>query len=593
MYKNLKILGENFNIELGDIAKNTESIKKIMTRSGDEGVDLICLPELSLSGASLYDLYTEEVLIERSRQAIRDLVDFSKNFNFILGLGSVIKSGRDLYNAYLLIKSGEILEIYIKENLKPYEKMIFSNNPPDYISLDGVDIPVNKGEALDIEGLRLGVSIGEDESMPIAKSLIFKKNGARLILNPHAFERFTLSEKKLQEDITYLSKDIIYLSVGPGEGESSTDFAYSDLCTIGSNGDINSCDRQRVVATCPIDIEGENSLTSKNLSEVTRFPYLPKDEDRDEYVKDVFEIGARGLLTRCKKVGTYELYLGLSGGLDSTMSLLLIAYAYHKEGIDFDKIHLITMPAFATSKKTKTNAYRLSEALGLDLREIDISESVRSHLRDIGHDLESQDVTYENAQGRERTQVLFDLANQGSGLVIGTGDLSEAMQGFATYNGDHMSSYSTNASLTKTHLRYIISYVAEKTENEELREVLEDILATPISPELTSEKEGEISQKTEDIIGPYELIDFFIYHHLANKLAQREIRDLAQVAFADSYDRKTIDKWLRSYYKRFSQSQFKRSASVDSVTITGLSYSPRTGYKIPSDMGSGIYLEEL
>lgn len=593
MYKNLKILGENFNIELGDIAKNIESIKKIMTRARDEDVDLICLPELSLSGASLYDLYTEKVLIERSRQAIRDLVDFSEDFNFILGLGSALKSGKDIFNAYILIKAGEILEIYIKENLKPYEKMIFSNNAPDYISLNGIDIPVNKGEVLDIDGIRLGVSIGEDERMPIAKSLIFKEKGARIILNPHAFERFTLSEKKLKDDITYLSNELIYLSVGPGEGESSTDFAYSDLCLLGSNGIIEFCDRHRALTTCPIEIEGESAFTRKNLSQVTRFPYLPKDEDRDEYVRDVFEIGARGILTRCKKVGTYDLYLGLSGGLDSTMSLLLMAYAYHKEGIDFDHIHLVTMPAFATSKKTKTNAYRLSDALELDLREIDISESVRSHLRDIGHDLESQDVTYENSQARERTQVLFDLANQGSGLVIGTGDLSEAMQGFATYNGDHMSSYSTNASLTKTHLRYIISYVAETTDNEKLSEVLEDILATPISPELTSEKEGEISQKTEDIIGPYELIDFFIYHHLANKLAPREIRDLAQVAFADTYDKKIIDKWLRSYYKRFSQSQFKRAASVDSVSITGLSYSPRTGYKIPSDMGSSIYLEEL
>ena len=251
------------------------------------------------------------------------------------------------------------------------------------------------------------------------------------------------------------------------------------------------------------------------------------------------------------------------------------------------------MPAFGTSDRTKSNAYKLCQALGIELKEINISKSVTAHLKDIGHDSVSPDLAYENAQARMRTQVLFNLSNMGGGLVIGTGDLSENMQGFATYNGDHMSSYSLNATLMKTELRYMIKSYAHFTENETLRKVLTDILDTPVSPELVSEKEGEITQKTEDIIGPYELLDFFIYQHLTYHKSAKDILSEATYAFEDSYNKETIKYWLKSYFDRFTKSQFKRSASVDGPNVTGRSFSPRLGFKIPSDMASDLYLGEL
>ena len=320
---------------------------------------------------------------------------------------------------------------------------------------------------------------------------------------------------------------------------------------------------------------------------------MPDYEKSEAYVNDVLDIGATGLTTRMKHIGIKDVFLGVSGGLDSTMVLLTLVHAYKKEGWDLSNIHAYTMPAFGTSDRTKSNAYKLCQALGLELEEINISEAVSIHLRNIGHDGKTSDIAYENAQARERTQVLFDLANMGNGIVIGTGDLSENMQGFATYNGDHMSNYSPNATLMKTEIRYIVGAVAEKTDNIKLKDVLTDILDTPISPELVNENSEEISQKTEDIIGPYELIDFLIYHHMTKHTRPSEILEDAYSAFEDTYDKETIRKWLISYYKRFTSSQFKRSASVDGPNITGRSFSPRAGFKIPSDMAYAAYIEEL
>ncbi|MDO5047203.1 MAG: NAD(+) synthase [Anaerococcus sp.] len=592
MYNNIKILSANSKLKLADPTYNKEKIKEIFKKADEEKIDLISLGELSLTGASLYDLYREDVLIGEVYKAIEDLLDFSKNLSPILALTSILKKGANLYNACLIIYRGEILDIFVKENLKKYEKMVFSNTIPEYFRINSRDIKVNNNIPLEIKDIKLGISIGEDEKSPIPRSLIFKQGGANVILNPHAYERYILSEENHKEAIRYLSKDIIYISTPPGVDESSTDFVYQTNNIIADNGKI--IDKSKDPLTGIFRIRSSKEDWSKTYKDIEKFPYLPKDNSHiEEYIKDAFEIAAEGLMTRLRKIHIKDVYLGLSGGLDSTMALLFIYYGFEKYGISKDHIHLITMPAFGTSKRTKSNAHLLAAALGLSLKEIDISEAVRIHLRDLGHDGKSQDITYENAQARERTQVLFDLANKGSGLVIGTGDLSEAMQGFATYNGDHMSNYAINSSLTKTHLRYIIGKVLEKTSNKDLKIVLEDILATPISPELKNESSDGISQRTEDIIGPYELIDFFIYQQLKNKYSPKEIFYRAKIAFEDSYDEKTIEKWLRSYYKRFVASQFKRSASVDGVSITGLSYSPRTGYKIPSDLSSEIYLGDI
>ncbi len=598
MKKNIKILATNFDLELGQVGKNLDKIKNIVKNAEKEGVNIISLPELSLTGASLYDFYKEEILIKRVEEAILELVDFSKAYDLLISLGAPLRSEGKLYNTIIFIKKGEILTSFVKEELKYYEKMVFSTEKPNYFTIGSYDFPADSFYPVEVGGLKIGVAVGEDEKTNSPDSLFFKDRGADIILNPNAYEKQALSIDSTIGDIKFLSKNTVYVSTGTGKGESSTDTVFQGLNLIADDGEIISVNENEGVYYTKVFEVDENSPSSFNnftdeKIEVDKFPYLPIKEDKDIFVRDVLEIASSALLTRMRKIGVEDTLIGVSGGLDSTMALIFLAYAYKKAGISKEKIHAYTMPAFATSKRTKSNAYILCEALGIKLTEIDISEAVKVHLADIGHDLESQDTAYENAQARERTQVLLDLANMYGGIVIGTGDLSECMQGFATFNGDHISNYALNATLTKTHLRFIVSHIASNTDNKDLGKVLKDIIDTPISPELKSEDDDTISQKTEDIIGPYELIDFFIYHHLKYHRRPKEIYDLARLAFRDDYEDEVIKKWLVSYFKRFSASQFKRATAVDGPNITGLSTSPRLGFKIASDMESGLYLDDL
>ena len=600
MRKNLKIRSTNFDLALGNVNKNKEIIKDLVKNAYDDGVSILSLPELSLTGASLYDGYKDMALL--CEDAILELKEFSKGYNILFSVGFPLQHNRKIYNAIALIMDGYLVDLCTKKNLSIIEKNVFSNDMPDGDGIQFLDdwCEVNPSST-SISQLNIGVSIGEDEMMGIPRSLTYKSdiaNCPQIILNPTAEYKIALNEEEILNRVRFLSKDVTYVYTSQGRGESSTDFVYNGLNIIAEDGRI-----EKVICNDQIDYVNRYRLyTDQELlrfdkfeENITRekFPYLPIYEKRDDYVRDVLDIGASALLTRMQKIGIKNVFLGVSGGLDSTMALLFLIHAYNKAGYDLSGINCYTMPAFGTSDRTKSNAYLLCKALGLELKEINITEAIKIHLRDIGHDGITPDTAYENAQARERTQILFDLANMHNGIVIGTGDLSEAMQGFATYNGDQMSNYSLNASLTKTEIRYVVGAIAETTENKRLKAVLEDILDTPISPELISEDNKEISQKTEDIIGPYELIDYFIYEHLTYHLSAEEILEDAISAFADKYDKETIKKWLISYFKRFTASQFKRSASVDGPNITGRSFSPRTGFKIPSDMGSEGYLENL
>lgn len=600
MRKNLKIRSTNFDLALGDINKNKEIIKKLVKSAYDDGVSILSLPELSLTGASLYDGYKDMALL--SEDAILELKEFSKGYNILFSVGFPLQYNRKIYNAIALIMDGYLVDLFTKKNLSIIEKNVFSNDMPDGEGIQFLDdwCEVNPSST-SISQLNIGVSIGEDEMMGIPRSLTYKSdiaNCPQIILNPTAEVKMALNEEEILNRVRFLSKDVTYVYTSQGRGESSKDFVYNGLNIIAEDGRI-----EKVICNDQIDYVNRYRLyTDQELlhfdkfgENITKekFPYLPIYEQRDDYVRDVLDIGASALLTRMQKIGVKNVFLGVSGGLDSTMALLFLVHAYKKADYDLSGINCYTMPAFGTSDRTKSNAYLLCKSLGLELKEINITDAVKIHLRDIGHDGKTPDTAYENAQARERTQILFDLANMHNGIVIGTGDLSEAMQGFATYNGDQMSNYSLNASLTKTEIRYVVGAIAETTENKELKVVLENILDTPISPELISEDKKEISQKTEDIIGPYELIDFFIYEHLTYHLPAKEILADALSAFSDKYDKETIEKWLISYFKRFTASQFKRSASVDGPNITGRSFSPRSGFKIPSDMTSKGYLEDL
>lgn len=601
MRKNLKIRSTNFDLALGDVNKNREIIKDLVKNAYNDGVSILSLPELSLTGASLYDGYKD--IANLCEDTILELREFSKGYNILFSVGFPLKHNRNIYNAIALIMDGYLVDLYIKKNLSVTEKNVFASDMADGELIQFLDdwYEVNPSST-SISNLNIGVSIGEDEMMDIPRSLTYKSNPCdypQIILNPTAEYKIALNEEEILNRIRFLSKDVRYVYTSQGKGESTTDFLYGGLNIIAKDGKI-----KKVVANDSIDyIDRFRVSIDKDLlhfdkfeektSKKEKFPYLPIYEKRDFYVKDVLDIGAESLLTRMEKISVKNAFIGISGGLDSTMALLTLVHAYKKADYDLSGINCYTMPAFGTSDRTKSNAYLLCKALGLELKEINISEAVKIHLRDIGHDGKTPDTAYENAQARERTQILFDLANMHQGIVIGTGDLSESMQGFATYNGDQMSNYSLNASLTKTEIRYVVGVIAETTENIELKTVLEDILDTPISPELISKDKEEISQKTEEIIGPYELIDFFIYEHLTYHLPAEEILADANSAFSDKYDEKTIKKWLVSYFKRFTASQFKRSASVDGPNITGRSFSPRVGFKIPSDMTSKGYLSNI
>lgn len=594
MKRNIKIKSASFPVSLGNVAENVKKIKELIDEAEKEKVNILSLPELCLTGASLYDGYLEEDLLKAAEKGLEELIAYSKDKDIFFIVGLPVKKDKKIYNVVIPIKSGDALGLVVKENLKTYEKTIFSTDYEGALTF-GEHFVENNGEfPIYVGGLYIGISIGEDEIGNMPKSLNLKERNSDIILNPSAFPRHIGSIKKLRDDITYLSKDIIYVHTPACFGESSTDFVYEDKSIIAENGEILASD----TGIFSLEVEDEYHYTNFNnftdeAYHVEKFPYLPTAEYSKDYLEDALEIQALGLIQRMKAIGTEKVFLGVSGGIDSTAVLLAIDKAYEIAGFDKGKIGAYTMPAFGTSDRTKSNAYLLCQALGIDLKEINISKSVTAHLKDIGHDGLTPDLAYENAQARMRTQVLFNLSNMGGGLVVGTGDLSENMQGFATYNGDHMSSYSLNATLMKTELRYMIKSYAHFTDNDKLRKVLNDILATPVSPELVSEKAGEITQKTEDIIGPYELLDFFIYQHLTYHKSAKEILTDATYAFRDTYDRGTIKYWLKSYFKRFTQSQFKRSTAVDGPDVTGRSFSPRLGFKIPSDMGSEIYLGNL
>lgn len=606
MRKNIKIKSVNFQTKIGDVYMNLKTIKNEIKKAEKEKVNILSFPELSLSSASLYNGYKDKNIIKACLDALYELKEFSKDYDLLFTVGLPFEVEKKLFNTIMLIKSGEIIGAYSKENLKEYEKEIFESNYGEYDFINE-DLYHFNNKCFEIEGLKIGVSIGEDEEKTIPNSLRLKEEKADIILNPSASERYALSGEILKDRIEFLSKDVVYVYTSTGFGESSTDFVYEGLNIIANDGIIEDIVKYGpayyikdfefnsyvdTIYDPQLDYLNFNNQTDEDIK-VHPFPYLPKFEQREEFCRNILEIQAIGLLTRMNNINISKVCLGVSGGLDSTMALLSIVRAFEIGKFDKENILAYTLPAFGTSDRTKTNAYKLCKALGIELKEINISKSVTQHLIDIGHDINKKDTAYENAQARERTQVLFDLANMHNAIVIGTGDLSEISQGFATFNGDHMSNYSLNSSITKTEIRYIIRYLSEISPNEKLKEVLNDILDTPISPELINEKEGEITQKTEDIIGPYELIDFFIYESLDKNYQAEKIFYDANIAFGAKYDKETIKKWLISFYKRFTSSQFKRSTSVDGPSVRKTSFSPRVGYKIPSDMTSDIFLKKL
>ena len=624
-------------IKVADCRYNAEQIFTMMREAERQGVKLLVLPELCLTGYTCADLFLQDTLLDGAGEGLRTILEATKNLDVLTAIGLPVRNKWDnkLYNCAAVIQRGEILRLipktYIPNYGEFYEQRWFASGKgvDTLVSLAGKE-NVHLSDRVILEcdtlpGLVVGVEICEDLWAPEPPSTALARAGATVILNLSASNEVVGKAAYRRQLVVGQSGRLCcaYVYADSGEGETTTDLVFTGHNMIAENGvllaerrfatglTVSEIDVGRLV----YDRRRMNTFTEQDRTveiwrsyfqletvktKLTRYvsptPFIPENAaDRAGRCEEILTIAALGLKKRLEHTGAKTAVVGLSGGLDSTLALLITALAMgmlHRPASD---IIAITMPCFGTTKRTKDNAVLLAERMGAALRTIPIGDTVRSHFRDIGHSMEDQDVTFENAQARERTQVLMDVANQTGGLVIGTGDLSELALGWATYNGDHMSMYSVNASIPKTLVRHLVDYVARDNldKDQELTDVLEDILDTPVSPELLPAVQGEISQRTEDLVGPYELHDFFLYYVIRWGFGPRKVLRLAEQALGRSYSREVILKWLRSFYRRFFAQQFKRSCLPDGPKVGSVALSPRGDWRMPSDAAARLWLEEL
>ncbi|MDE6996686.1 MAG: NAD(+) synthase [Oscillospiraceae bacterium] len=632
-------------IRVADCRYNAEQIFTMIREAARQGVKILALPELCLTGYTCEDLFLQDTLLDGAEEGLRTILEATKHLDILTALGMPMRAAGKLYNCAVVIQKGEILAVVPKTYLPNYgefyEKRWFESLAPFDRPL-GLSLPVPEGcttymtlaqsviECKGMPGLKVGVEICEDLWASDPPSRRLAEAGATVILNLSASNEVVGKAAYRRQLVVGQSGRLCcgYVYADAGEGESTTDLVFTGHNMIAENGamlaehrfttglTIADIDVQRLVyerrrltpfpaeqsfqenrSGCVCSAWAEfTPCVTKIRRYVSPTPFIPENAaDRANRCEEILTIAALGLKKRLEHTGAKTAVVGLSGGLDSTLALLITALAMgmlHRPASD---IIAVTMPCFGTTDRTKNNAVLLAERMGASLKTIPIGDTVRSHFRDIGHDADDHDVTYENAQARERTQVLMDIANQNGGLVIGTGDLSELALGWATYNGDHMSMYGVNASIPKTLVRHLVDYVARDNlkKDQELTHVLEDILDTPVSPELLPAVQGEISQRTEDLVGPYELHDFFLYYIVRWGFPPRKVLRLAEAALGRKYSRAVILKWLKSFYRRFFAQQFKRSCLPDGPKVGSVSLSPRGDWRMPSDAVARLWLEEL
>ena len=615
---------------VSDVDFNLENILKCIEDADRNEAKVIVFPELCITSYTCADLFLHDTLIKKSDRAIEKLLNETRNKDMLIAVGAPLLENNTLYNAAYILFKGKILGIvpksYIPNYSEFYEKRWFTEGMDvrnRTIDLDyqkdipfGVDLIFTCGTA------KFGFEICEDLWVTIPPSSNLSLMGANIIGNLSASNELVSKADYRRSLIQNQSARCMcaYIYSSAGVHESSTDLLFSGHLLIGENGAIldenERFQRNNEVIYSIIDIFKLNAERMKNLSfrdssrmrkdvprnikfrfdnisinefdrYVDKHPFVPSNElEREIRCKEIFNIQSAALAKRFEHVGLKKAVVGISGGLDSTLALLVIVNTFKLLDLPMENIVTITMPGFGTTDRTYNNALTLCKELGCDLREINIVKASLQHFEDIGHDKDIHDVTYENVQARERTQILMDLANKEGGLLIGTGDLSELALGWCTYNGDHMSMYAVNPSIPKTLVRYLVKYVADrdKEKNPKVSETLLDILDTPVSPELLpKDAKGEISQKTEDIVGPYELHDFFLYHFMKHGSSKERIFFLAMQAFKDDYDEETIKKWLDKFMWRFFTQQFKRSALPDGPKVGSISLSPRGDLRMPSD----------
>ena len=624
----IKVAAATPKVKVADPEYNTKEIIKIIRQARDEEASLLVLSELAVSGYTCGDLFLQDPLLDESLRGLMEIKRETKGMDMVVIVGCPLVVEHKLYNCGVFLFDGRILGVVPKIHLPNYgefyEARHFAKGKREVkdILLDGEYVPFGANillECTNIPELTIAMEICEDLWVPLPPSTYHALAGATVICNPSASVEITTKEVYRSALVSNQSARLLsgYVYANAGEGESTTDVVYSGHHLICENGtvlaeakrfvndviyadmDVKRLAAERRKMTTFFEEESEeyrsvpfilpikvNQLTRK----FPKNPFVPSSrEEREKRCDEILSIQSMGLKKRLEHTNCTHAVVGISGGLDSTLAVLVTVRAFDMLDIPRENIICVTMPCFGTTDRTYQNAVSLIHELGATLKEVNIEKAVRQHFKDIEHEEDVHDVTYENSQARERTQILMDIANKYNGMVIGTGDMSELALGWATYNGDHMSMYAVNCSVPKTLVRYLVLYYAETVENKELSDVLMDVLDTPVSPELLPPVDGVISQKTEDLVGPYELHDFFLYYMLRFGFPKAKLYRMAKLTFAGDYDDETIQKWLYKFYWRFFSQQFKRSCLPDGPKVGSVAVSPRGDLRMPSDASVNIW----
>ena len=627
----IKVAAATPKIKVADPAYNTEEILKIIDETEKNGASILVFSELTISGYTCGDLFLQQPLLTECKNQLLRIVKATENKSMLVVVGCPIVIKQKLYKCAVVISDGSILGIVPKTHLPNYSEFYELRH---FTSGEGLEEDLWFGEEFgyvnvavnqlfkckEIPELVVACEICEDLWVPLPPSTYHAMAGATVICNPSASVETTTKESYRRSLVSNQSARLLaaYIYADAGEGESTQDVVYSGHHLICENGSVLAEAKRftNEIIYADIDVqklaaerrkmtsfpggqtddyfEQEFSLEVKE-NKITRTfpkaPFVPDNQDeRDKRCDEILSLQSMGLKKRLEHTNCKHAVVGISGGLDSTLAVLVTARAFDLLDIPRENLICVTMPCFGTTDRTYQNAVSLIKELGATLKEVRIEKAVRQHFADIGHDENNHDVTYENSQARERTQILMDMANQYNGMVIGTGDMSELALGWATYNGDHMSMYAVNCSVPKTLVRYLVLYYAETTENKKLSEVLMDVLDTPVSPELLPPVDGVISQKTEDLVGPYELHDFFLYYMLRFGFPKAKLYRMAKLTFDGVYDDETIKKWLDKFYWRFFSQQFKRSCLPDGPKVGSVAVSPRGDLRMPSDASPTAWL---
>lgn len=627
----IKVSAATPKIKVADPAYNTEEILKIIDETKKNGASILVFSELTISGYTCGDLFLQQPLLTECKNQLLRIVKATENKSMLVVVGCPIVIKQKLYNCAVVISDGSILGIVPKTHLPNYSEFYELRH---FTSGEGLEEDLWFGEEFgyvnvavnqlfkckEIPELVVACEICEDLWVPLPPSTYHAMAGATVICNPSASVETTTKESYRRSLVSNQSARLLaaYIYADAGEGESTQDVVYSGHHLICENGSVLAEAKRftNEIIYADIDVqklaaerrkmtsfpggqtddyfEQEFSLEVKE-NKITRTfpkaPFVPDNQDeRDKRCDEILSLQSMGLKKRLEHTNCKHAVVGISGGLDSTLAVLVTARAFDLLDIPRENLICVTMPCFGTTDRTYQNAVSLIKELGATLKEVRIEKAVRQHFADIGHDENNHDVTYENSQARERTQILMDMANQYNGMVIGTGDMSELALGWATYNGDHMSMYAVNCSVPKTLVRYLVLYYAETTDNKKLSEVLMDVLDTPVSPELLPPVDGVISQKTEDLVGPYELHDFFLYYMLRFGFPKAKLYRMAKLTFDGVYDDETIKKWLDKFYWRFFSQQFKRSCLPDGPKVGSVAVSPRGDLRMPSDASPTAWL---